>query len=297
MKTIWITGASGQLGQTFRFLSQNKHDFNFIFTDSKLLDLTDSKAVIDFLKKNQIDYCINTMAYTAVDKAESEPEKAYLLNAEVPIFLAESCKSFGIKFIHLSTDFVFDGQKNTAYTESDSPNPISIYGKSKLAGEMGILERNAESIIVRTAWVYSMFGNNFLKTMLRLAETKTELGVVADQIGTPTFAEDLAEGILKLVEMCENKPINGIFHCFLGYVHQSMSCIMISPMLFFVWQEKKFASNRSEPKPILLLPNVLFSAFWTKATGKKLQVWKFRIGLRVSKGFWEQFNICKTKRH
>ncbi len=212
MKTLWITGASGQLGQTFRFLGQNKPNFHFLFTDSKLLDLTDSKAVRAFLEKNKIDYCINTMAYTAVDKAESEAEKAYQLNAEMPIFLAESCKNFGIKLVHLSTDFVFDGQKNIAYTESDSPNPLSIYGKSKLAGEKGILERNAESIIVRTAWVYSMFGNNFLKTMLRLAETKTELGVVVDQIGTPTFAQDLAEGILKLIEICEKKPLNGIFH-------------------------------------------------------------------------------------
>ncbi len=212
MKTIWITGGSGQLGQTFHFLSQNSPIFRFLFTDSKRLDLTDSKAVLEFLEQNQIDYCINTMAYTAVDKAESEPEKAYQLNAEMPIFLAKSCQNFGIKFIHLSTDFVFDGQKNTAYTESDLPNPLGIYGKSKRMGEVGILEQNAQSIIVRTAWVYSMFGNNFLKTMLRLAETKTELGVVADQIGTPTFAQDLAEGILKLIEIWEKKPINGIFH-------------------------------------------------------------------------------------
>lgn len=274
MKTLWITGASGQLGQTFRFLSQNNHDFNFIFTDSSRLDLTDSKAVLAFLEKNQIDYCINTMAYTAVDKAESEPEKAYELNAEIPIFLAESCKNFEVKLIHLSTDFVFDGQKNTAYTENDLPNPISIYGKSKRAGEIGILEKNAESMIVRTAWVYSQFGNNFLKTMLRLAETRTELGVVADQVGTPTFAQDLAEGILKLIEIDEKKSIKGIFH----YSNEGVAS----------WYDFAQAIFRLAKKQIILKPirteayptpakrpifSLLDKSHWKETTGLPIPHW------------------------
>jgi dTDP-4-dehydrorhamnose reductase len=210
MKRVLVTGANGQLGKSIRKIAQDYQEMKFIFTDVAELDITNNEEVNTFFKSNKIDYCINCAAYTAVDKAEEEADKAYLLNAIAVKNLAEACKTSAAVLIHISTDFVFDGTKRTPYTEEDTPNPLSVYGKSKLKGEQflqGILERH---FIVRTSWLYSEYGNNFVKTMLRLAETKDEISVVNDQIGSPTYAGDLASFLLQIIHADPKKY--GIYH-------------------------------------------------------------------------------------
>lgn len=198
-KHVLVTGANGQLGMTLRNLASQYPDLDFTFLGSKELDITNSKQLQHCFSKNRFDYCINCAAYTAVDRAESEPEKAYAVNAEGVLNLALNCKDNAVILLHVSTDFVFDGTKTTPYKETDHPNPINVYGASKLKGEeyiKGVLENY---YILRTSWVYSLYGNNFVKTMLRLAKEKKELKVVNDQIGSPTFAGDLAEAILNML--------------------------------------------------------------------------------------------------
>jgi dTDP-4-dehydrorhamnose reductase len=210
MKRVLVTGANGQLGKSINRISTNYSELKFVFTDVAELDITNIDDVNAFFSSNKTDYCINCAAYTAVDKAEEEVDKAYLLNATAVKNLVEACKNTGAVLIHVSTDFVFDGTKITPYTEADSPNPLSVYGKSKLQGEMYIKETWDRHFIVRTSWLYSEYGNNFVKTMLRLAETKDEISVVNDQIGSPTYAGDLASFLLEII----NKPSKdyGIYH-------------------------------------------------------------------------------------
>ena len=210
MKRVLVTGANGQLGKSIHRVAPDYPELKFVFTDVVELDITNSDDVNAFFNSNKIDYCINCAAYTAVDKAEEEVDKAYLLNAIAVKHLTEACKTSVAVLIHISTDFVFDGTKRTPYTEEDTPNPLSVYGKSKLKGEQylqGILERH---FIVRTSWLYSEYGNNFVKTMLRLAETRDEISVVNDQIGSPTYAGDLVSFLLEII----NKPSKdyGIYH-------------------------------------------------------------------------------------
>ena len=210
MKTVLVTGANGQLGKSIHRIAKDYPELKFVFTDVAELDITNIDDVNAFFSSNKTDYCINCAAYTAVDKAEEEVDKAYLLNAIAVKHLAEACKTSAAVLIHISTDFVFDGTKRTPNTEEDTPNPLSVYGKSKLKGEQylqGILERH---FIVRTSWLYSEYGNNFVKTMFRLAETRDEISVVNDQIGSPTYAGDLASFLLEII----NKPSKdyGIYH-------------------------------------------------------------------------------------
>ena len=210
MKTVLVTGANGQLGKSIHRIAKDYPELKFVFTDVAELDITNIDDVNAFFSSNKTDYCINCAAYTAVDKAEEEVDKAYLLNAIAVKHLAEACKTSAAVLIHISTDFVFDGTKRTPYTEEDTPNPLSVYGKSKLKGEQylqGILERH---FIVRTSWLYSEYGNNFVKTMFRLAETRDEISVVNDQIGSPTYAGDFASFLLEII----NKPSKdyGIYH-------------------------------------------------------------------------------------
>lgn len=199
MKRVLVTGANGQLGNSIKRISPNFKDLKFVFTDVADLDITSSEEVNTFFESNALDYCINCAAYTAVDKAEEEVNKAFLTNATAVKNLAEACQTAGAVLIHISTDFVFDGTKRTPYTEEDTPNPLSVYGKSKLQGEEYVQEICDRHLIVRTSWLYSEYGNNFLKTMLRLAETRKQISVVNDQIGSPTYAGDLAEFILKVI--------------------------------------------------------------------------------------------------
>lgn len=210
MKKILVTGANGQLGQCLQKISSQFEEFEFIFTDSETLDITNKEEVNDFFWQNAPDFCINAAAYTAVDLAETEVEKAFLVNTDGTENLAEACAENNAQFIHVSTDYVFDGENNLAYTEEDFTNPLGVYGASKLAGDELALEVNPCSVILRTSWVYSEFGKNFVKTMLSLFATKEELNIVADQFGQPTNANDLAEAIMKIIK--SEKIIPGIFN-------------------------------------------------------------------------------------
>ena len=185
-----ITGSRGQLGSELAKLLPEA-----VLTDVDTLDITNAQAVFDFVYQNNIDTIINCAAYTAVDKAEDDEEKAYAINVVGPKNLAQS----GAKIIHVSTDYVFDGCGHKPYTPDDAPHPISVYGRTKLAGETEILKHAQTAVVIRTAWLYSPYGGNFVKTMLTLGRTKDEIRVVADQIGTPTYAPHLAEAILHLL--------------------------------------------------------------------------------------------------
>ena len=212
MNNILVTGGNGQLGSELKEITPNFPDFNFLFTDVKELDITDHTAVREFVENNNINVIINCAAYTAVDKAESESELADAINHLAVTNFAQIAKDNNIKLIHISTDYVFDGTNYKPYIETDVPNPKSVYGQTKLNGEQAMQQINpANSIIIRTSWVYSRFGNNFVKTMLRLAETRDEISVVSDQIGSPTNAADLALAILTILPQIENNSLE-IYH-------------------------------------------------------------------------------------
>jgi dTDP-4-dehydrorhamnose reductase len=218
-KTILVTGSGGQLGMEIWKLSDRYPSHNFLFTTREELPIDNFEAVKNFFEQQQIDHCINCAAYTAVDKAESEKEKAFLINAAAAGNLASICKDHHAQLIHISTDYVFDGTSSTPYKEEDKISPINIYGESKLRGEELVLNNNAAAIIIRTSWVYSSFGNNFVKTMLRLLREKESINVVSDQYGCPTYAADLAEVIMTIIEK-ENwgHSPSGIFN----YCNQGM---------------------------------------------------------------------------
>lgn len=209
--TILVTGTNGQLGHCIKDLESQFKDLRFIYTDSALLDICDINQLHSFFQEHQpLHYCINCAAYTAVDKAETETEKAFQINAVGAKNLASVCEENKAILLHVSTDFVFDGKKTTPYTEADTPNPISVYGASKLQGEIEIQQLLKEHFIIRTSWLYSEHGNNFLKTMLRLAETRDEISVVSDQIGTPTYAGDLAKVLLHIIN--SKSSAFGLYH-------------------------------------------------------------------------------------
>lgn len=205
---VLVTGANGQLGQSLQFIAENYPDIEFVFCNSQKLDITDYDNVNAVFNEFIPDYCINAAAYTAVDKAETEPEKAFAINVLGAQNLAKMCKINNTVLLHVSTDFVFDGSKKTPYTETDTPNPTGVYGQTKLDGEDTIKELWAKYFIIRTSWVYSQFGNNFMKTMLRLASERDELSVVNDQIGTPTNAVDLAEVLIKIIDSCHAELVS-----------------------------------------------------------------------------------------
>lgn len=212
-KTILVTGSGGQLGMEIWKLSDNYPSYNFLFVTKEDLPVDDFKRVKDFFEKQQIDCCINCAAYTAVDKAESDKERAFLINADAAGNLASMCKAHQAQFIHISTDYVFDGTSSVPYKEEDKICPINVYGASKLRGEELVLNNNAEAVIIRTSWLYSSFGNNFVKTMLRLLGEKESINVVNDQHGCPTYAADLAGVIMTIIEKVNgDHSQTGIFH-------------------------------------------------------------------------------------
>ncbi|MDR2206321.1 MAG: dTDP-4-dehydrorhamnose reductase [Flavobacteriaceae bacterium] len=211
MKKILITGGNGQLGQCFQKIAADyASDFEFNFTDFETLDITDKTAVFNFFENYIPDFCINAAAYTAVDLAETEIKKAYSVNADAAVNLAEACKKHSTLLIHISTDYVFDGDTEIPYDENSTTNPIGIYGKSKRKGEELVLEINLKTIVLRTSWLYSEFGKNFVKSMLNLFSQKEELGIVADQFGQPTNANDLAQAVMNIIK--SDKKEFGIFH-------------------------------------------------------------------------------------
>ncbi|HSA05217.1 MAG TPA: dTDP-4-dehydrorhamnose reductase [Tenuifilaceae bacterium] len=210
-KNILVTGANGQLGTEIRGLHNSYPHFNFIFTDFQELDITNAESVEKALDALKPAFLLNCAAYTAVDKAEQEETQVNLINAIAPKILADACKKYGAKLMHVSTDYVFDGNANIPYNEDSKVNPQSVYGKTKLVGEQNVLESGV-GMVIRTSWLYSAYGNNFVKTILKHGAVKPELGVVFDQTGTPTWAHDLAKAILQIVDSGTENFKPEIFH-------------------------------------------------------------------------------------
>ena len=196
---ILVTGSNGQLGSEMVALQAQQTHHQWFNLDINELDITDKNAVEQFVVNNKIDGIINCAAYTNVDKAEEDVALCYKVNRDAPQYLAQAIEKVGGFIIHISTDYVFDGTNNIPYTEQDKPNPVTIYGKSKIEGEQYVCESCKQHIIIRTAWVYSSYGKNFVKTMIKLGEEKPSLGVIFDQIGSPTYARDLAKAIITIV--------------------------------------------------------------------------------------------------
>ena len=210
MQNILITGSNGQLGNEMQAISKKHPNFQYFFTDVDELDITDKEQIRKFVVENNIHFVVNCAAYTAVDKAEDEEKKAYLINCDAVKNISEIAAEHNLKVIHVSTDYVFDGTNHIPYTENMPVSPTSIYGKSKLAGEKKMMQTAPQSIIIRTSWLYSTFGNNFVKTMIKLGRERDSLNVIFDQVGTPTYAADLAATIMKVLNF--EKWISGIYH-------------------------------------------------------------------------------------
>lgn len=208
---ILVTGSNGQLGHSIRDISGDSAN-RYIFTDVAELDITDKSAIIRMMESENIKFVINCAAYTNVDKAEDDFDTANLINNTAVRNLAEACKQFGATFIHVSTDYVFDGSSNIPYTEDMPHEPLGVYGITKLHGEQAVQESGCDYIIIRTSWLYSEYGKNFVKTMMMLTEQRDNLNVVFDQAGTPTYAGDLARAIYNIVENNKYKGNNGIYH-------------------------------------------------------------------------------------
>ena len=216
---VLVTGANGQLGKSLQFIAPNYPDIHFVFCSSTDLDISNVENCQAVFSKIKPNYCINAAAYTAVDKAESEAEKAHLINVIGAKNLADVCKEYSTVLLHISTDFVFDGDfskllplaQSRGYSENDIPNPTGVYGQTKLEGEKVIQATFDNYYIIRTSWVYSQFGNNFMKTMLRLASERDSISVVNDQIGTPTNAVDLANALIQIILIDNRQPTTGNF--------------------------------------------------------------------------------------
>lgn len=206
---ILVTGSCGQLGRSLQAVSVNHPQHTYFFTDVNDLDICDEGQVDDFFGRHDIECVVNCAAYTAVDRAEDEPERCRLLNTTAPGYLAKIAEKHGAAMIQISTDYVFDGKTFRPYTEERETSPISVYGRTKLDGEQLVTAHCQQAMIVRTAWLYSEYGNNFVKTMLRLGREREDLGVVSDQIGTPTYAGDLAEALLTMID---RGVIRGTYH-------------------------------------------------------------------------------------
>ena len=209
MKNVLITGANGQLGNEMRVLSEANKEYTYFFTDVAELDICNEQAVMDFVKANDINVIVNCAAYTAVDKAEENVELCTKLNADAVGYLAKAAEANGAEFVQISTDYVFDGTAHIPYQETEPTCPNSVYGSTKLAGEQNALTLCSRSMVIRTAWLYSTFGNNFVKTMIRLGKERDTVGVIFDQVGTPTYARDLARAIFAAIRQ---GVVPGVYH-------------------------------------------------------------------------------------
>ena len=237
---ILVTGANGQLGMELRQLAKLHPELKFYFVSKEEYSITNRVAMEELFSINSFSHCINCAAYTAVDKAETEEQQAFEINAIAPGNLAALCKKMNAIFIHFSTDYVFDGKAQNAYNEDDPTNPIGVYGSSKLEGEKLVLQNNEQAIIIRTSWVFSSFGKNFVRTMARLMKEKESINVVNDQTGSPTYAADLAKAIIQIIEGGSN-PAPGIYHyCNLG----------ITNWYEFATEIKKLTAAKCEIHPI-----------------------------------------------
>jgi dTDP-4-dehydrorhamnose reductase len=268
LKKVLVSGASGQLGLEIKDLSSSFNNLDLHFFDSKSWDITNKEKTKSIFDEYKPDYFINCAAYTAVDKAESDIEKCYEINANALQHIAENCNLYNTHIIHISTDFVFDGNKNIPYEENDQTNPISVYGKSKLQGE-NILSNTSNSFnIIRTSWVYSKYGSNFVKTMLRLAQERKELNIVIDQIGSPTYAKDLASFILENIINLKDKN-KEIYHysnqgvaSWYDFAYEIFKIKNISIKLTPI-NSDQFPTPSSRPKYSLMDKNKLSSDFGT----------------------------------
>ncbi len=210
MKKILVTGANGQLGRCIKDAAAGYPDLEFVFVSREELDIEKAGLVAEYLRKNNFTHCINTAAYTKVEQAESEEEKAFAINAEAVKNLASTCNENDVVLLHVSTDYVFDGKKQTPYLETDPTNPINIYGASKLKGEHYIQKITEKHFILRTSWLYSQYGHNFLKTILKFAEAGKPLTITTEQTGTPTNANDLAKALLQII--AQDSKEYGVYH-------------------------------------------------------------------------------------
>ncbi|MDR2951048.1 MAG: dTDP-4-dehydrorhamnose reductase [Dysgonomonas sp.] len=283
-KNILVTGANGQLGSEIRRISANhENNFKFFFTDVAELDITDLQAIDRFIKENNIKYIINCAAYTAVDKAEDDVDLCYKINRDAAKNLGIAATNNNAKVIHVSTDYVYDGTANKPYVETDAVNPQSIYGKSKLDGENELTKACPESIIIRTAWLYSIYGNNFVKTMIKLGKERDTLNVIADQTGTPTNAADLAQAIIKILDFSEaNKFIPGIYH----YSNEGIT----------TWYDFTLAIHKDAGITSCKVNSITTDQYPTKATRPKYSVLekaKIKSTFNLSIPKWEEsLNIC-----
>ncbi len=212
---ILVTGANGQLGNELRFLAPQYPEWQFYFTDVEELNLTKSGAAEEYVKDHPVNFIVNCAAYTAVDQAETDQDKAFLINTVAVDYLADAAKSVNACLIHVSTDYVFDGTKNTPYGEEDAAIPETVYGDTKYEGEKLLLYSDINFVVIRTSWLYSSFGANFVKTMLKLGNEKESISVVYDQVGTPTYARDLAKAILEIIpkiDIQKDNPFQEIYH-------------------------------------------------------------------------------------
>ncbi|HNU89500.1 MAG TPA: dTDP-4-dehydrorhamnose reductase [Ferruginibacter sp.] len=211
-QTILVTGANGQLGCEIKTIAAKYPEYHFTFLSKDILSVSDFTAVMDHFKDETIACCINCAAYTAVDKAESEKDLAFAVNAEGAKNMAQACRQSHVQLIHISTDYVFDGTGSSPYKETDTTHPLGVYGASKLKGEQLVLENDPSAIVIRTSWLYSSFGNNFVKTMLRLMKERESINVVNDQKGCPTYAADLAAAIMQIIASGKAGKNAGIYH-------------------------------------------------------------------------------------
>ena len=209
MKKILITGANGQLGNELRIVSADYPEYDYLLTDAAELDITDEAAVNEYVEAHEVDAIINCAAFTAVDRAESQEDVARRVNSDAPGILARAIDKRGGTLVQISTDYVFPGTACTPIAEDEPTQPVSAYGRTKLAGEKAALEGCRSTVVIRTAWLYSSFGNNCVKTMIRLGRERDKLGVVFDQVGTPTYAHDLAVAIMQILS---KGPQRGIYH-------------------------------------------------------------------------------------
>jgi dTDP-4-dehydrorhamnose reductase len=282
---ILVTGANGQLASELKELSSNLPGFKFLFTSKEDLPIEDVIALKSYFKNQPIQYCINCAAYTAVDKAESDWEKAFLINAEAVGNLAAICKMHDAKFIHISTDYVYDGSTAAPLKETDATGPLNVYGSSKLKGEDLALEKNPSSLVIRTSWVYSSYGANFVKTMLRLFKEKDKLNVVSDQIGSPTYAADLAAVIVLFIQKNENgQSLSGIYN----YSNRGVT----------TWYEFALAIKELSNSPCSILPTIT-SAYPTPAQRPLYSVMdtsKVNGALQIDIPFWkDSLKKCMDK--